>query len=219
MPKFAAGAARFRSETYARHKDLFDRLASGQAPEALFITCADSRIDPAMITSSLPGDIFVLRNAGNIVPPHSDLTSGMSASIEFAVAALKVKHIVVCGHTECGAMKGALDLDALGGLPQVRKWLLHSVAAVETVRAGGADPTSAEGMRALLRANVLLQLLHLRSHPTVAAGVASGEVTLHGWVYDIATGDIEAHDPGSNGFHPVEDHYRDAIAEIAASGH
>ena len=205
--KIAEGAARFQTDTYPEHADLFEGLAGGQSPETLFITCADSRIDPAMITSSLPGEIFVLRNAGNIVPPHGPQTSGMAASIEFAIAALGVRHVVVCGHTECGAMKGATDMDGLAGLPRVRDWLLHSVAAVGAVHAGGMDPSSDEGMRALLRENALLQLIHLRTHPTVAAAEASGDLTLHAWVYDIRTGAVEAHDPATGGFAPVSERY------------
>lgn len=217
MPKIAAGVARFQSETYPARRDLFERLATGQSPETLFITCADSRIDPAMLTATEPGEIFVLRNAGNIVPPHSDAASGMAASVEFAIAALKVRHVVVCGHTECGAMKGATDMDGLDGLPQVKRWLGHSTEAVERVRGQGHDPQSGEGMRALLRENVLLQLEHLRGHPTVASGEADGTLTLHGWVYDIRTGDVEAHDPDTGAFSPVAERYREAIA--GAVGH
>lgn len=217
MPNIAAGVVRFQSEIYPKHRELFERLATGQSPEALFITCADSRIDPAMVTASQPGDIFVLRNAGNIVPPHEETASGMTASIEFAVAALKVRHIVVCGHTECGAMKGATDMNGLDGLPRVRDWLAHSAEAVETVRGRGEDPASPEGMTALLRENVLLQLAHLRSHPTVAAGLENGSLTLHGWVYDIRSGAVEAHDESTGAFLPVETRYADAIAAQAAA--
>ena len=217
MPKVASGVVHFQSKIYPEHRDLFERLATGQSPETLFITCADSRIDPSMITSSKPGDIFVLRNAGNIVPPHEETASGMTASIEFAIAALKVRHIVVCGHTECGAMKGATDMDGLDGLPRVRDWLGHSVEAVDRVRNKGQDLASADGMTSLLQENVRLQLEHLQTHPTVSTAVKAGDLTLHGWVYDIKTGGVDAYDPGADTFLPVEERYRDVIASAALS--
>ena len=123
MPHFAAGVVKFQNEVYPEKKELFEKLSQGQAPEALFITCSDSRIETAMITQTEPGELFICRNAGNIVPPHTNQTGGMTASIEFAVAALKVPHIVICGHTECGAMKGAMNTDSLTTLPHVKEWL------------------------------------------------------------------------------------------------
>ena len=113
MPKFAAGVIEFQNTVYPEKKELFEKLSQGQSPEALFITCSDSRIETAMITQTDPGELFICRNAGNIVPPHTTHTGGMTASIEFAVAALKVPHIVICGHTECGAMKGAMNPEGL----------------------------------------------------------------------------------------------------------
>ena len=133
MPKFAAGVVEFQQSVYPEKKDLFEKLAQGQSPEALFITCSDSRIETAMITQTNPGELFICRNAGNIVPPHTNHTGGMTASIEFAVAALRVPHIVVCGHTECGAMKGAMNPEGLDTLPHVKEWLSYSRAAVQIV--------------------------------------------------------------------------------------
>src|SRR5210317_1739618 len=133
MPHFAAGVVKFQNEVYPQKKELFEKLSQGQDPEALFITCSDSRIETAMITQTDPGELFICRNAGNIVPPHVTHTGGMTASIEFAVAALKVPHIVICGHTECGAMKGAMNPEGLDGLPHVREWLGFTQAAVAVV--------------------------------------------------------------------------------------
>ena len=116
MPKFAAGVVHFQNDVYPKKKELFEKLSKGQSPEALFITCSDSRIETAMITQTDPGELFICRNAGNIVPPHTTATGGMTASIEFAVAALQVPHIVICGHTECGAMKGAMNIAGLDAL-------------------------------------------------------------------------------------------------------
>ena len=188
MPKFAAGVVRFQNEVYPEKKDLFEKLSKGQSPEALFITCSDSRIETAMITQTDPGELFICRNAGNIVPPHTNHTGGMTASIEFSVAVLNVPHIVVCGHTECGAMKGAMNPEGLDSLPHVKEWLGYSKAAVDVVDELAAEGNEEERMQTLLQQNVILQLQHLRTHPSVAARLARGDLALHGWVYDIGDG-------------------------------
>ncbi len=216
MPRFAAGVVRFQTEVYPQHKALFETLAKGQSPEALFITCSDSRIETAMLTQTAPGELFICRNAGNIVPPHTQQTGGMTASIEFAVAVLKVPHIVICGHTECGAMKGAMNPEGLDALPHVKEWLGFSKAAVDVVAHIAEGKSDAEKMQVLLEQNVLLQLNHLRTHPTVAARLAAGEVKLHGWVYDIRTGDVNAFDEAQGRFVPVPELY---AAEVAAHLH
>jgi carbonic anhydrase len=214
MPHFAAGVIKFQNEVFPQKKELFERLSKGQAPEALFITCSDSRIETAMITQTDPGELFICRNAGNIVPPHTSQTGAMTASIEFAVAALKVPHIVICGHTECGAMKGALNPDSLASLPHVKEWLGYSKAAVDVVHelAPDADPKEREKM--LLEQNVILQLMHLRTHPSVAARLAKGDLKLHGWVYDIETGGVGAFDEASNSFIPVDERYAKEMANL-----
>ncbi|MEH6559419.1 MAG: carbonic anhydrase [Oceanicoccus sp.] len=218
MPKFATGVIRFQNEVYPQKKELFEKLSKGQAPEALFITCSDSRIETAMITQTDPGELFICRNAGNIVPPHMTQAGGMTASIEFAVAALEVPHIVICGHTECGAMKGAMDLDSLASLPHVKEWLSYTKAAVDVVDAiapeGASDETR---MQLLLEQNVILQLQHLKTHPSVAARLAKGNLRLHGWVYDIKTGDVKAFDEVENKFVPVDARYAKEVAAMAAA--
>lgn len=213
MPHFAAGVVKFQNEVFPEKRDLFERLSQGQAPEALFITCSDSRIETAMITQTDPGELFICRNAGNIVPPHTTQTGGMTASIEFAVGVLKVPHIVICGHTECGAMKGAMNPEGLTSLPHVKEWLGYAKAAVDIVRHTCADQDESAQMLALLKQNVVLQLQHLKTHPTVAVALAKAAVRLHGWVYDIKTGDVHAYDEGSNAWMPVDRLY---AAEIAA---
>ncbi|WP_017670241.1 carbonic anhydrase [Blastomonas sp. AAP53] len=219
MPHFAAGVVRFQTEVFPEKQELFESLAKGQSPEALFITCSDSRIETAMITQTEPGELFICRNAGNIVPPHTQQTGGMTASIEFAVAALKVPHIVVCGHTECGAMKGAMNLAGLDSLPHVREWLGYTRAAVEVVNHIGADLDEAGKMNLLLEQNVILQLNHLKTHPSVAARMAAGELQLHGWVYDIRTGDVKAYHAETETFIPVHEHYASEMAAIALAKH
>lgn len=213
MPRFAAGVVRFQEEVFPAKQALFEQLSTGQSPEALFITCSDSRIETAMLTQTEPGELFVCRNAGNIVPPHTSQTGGITASIEFAVAVLKVPHIVICGHTECGAMKGAMDMESVASLPHVSQWLGYARAAVEVVEHIGAGQSDAARMSLLLEQNVLLQLQHLRTHPSVAARVAAGTLTVHGWVYDIKTGVVTAFDEAQNRFVPVPERYADEIVE------
>jgi len=210
MEKVVSGVVKFKSSSYEERKVLFAELANGQSPEVLFITCADSRIDPNMVTQTEPGDLFIIRNAGNIVPPHSRIAGGVTASIEFAVAALGVKHIVVCGHTDCGAMKGALNPAALSDLPHVQNWLDHSRAAVEVVKAKRGQATNEE-LDCITEENVLLQLQHLRTHPAVASKLSSGEVDLHGWVYDIKHGTVSAYDDVEKAFVLFEERYSHLI--------
>lgn len=208
MKKLLAGVCKFKEEVFPEKKALFSELAVGQDPRILFITCADSRIDPNLITQTVPGELFICRNAGNIVPPHERNAGGTTASIEFAVTALGVKHIVVCGHTDCGAIKGAMNPESLKSLPHVSDWLAHTEAAVAAVHARheGLRP---EHLAELTQENVVLQLRHLMTHPAVAAAVATGKAQLHGWVYDIGKGDIQCYDGRDDVWRAVEDVYND----------
>jgi carbonic anhydrase len=213
MDKIAAGVLRFQKEIFAGRRELFERLAEGQTPRALFITCSDSRIDPNLMTQTQPGELFISRNTGNIVPPHTNHTGAMTAAIEYAVGALKVPHIIVCGHSECGAMKGAMDTDALADFPHVREWLGHARAANLIANHKGAALGEKERLDLLIRENVLLQIAHLKTHPYVALRVAAGEAQIHGWVYDIKSGAVLAYDDAAADFVPVEEHYREEIAK------
>lgn len=212
MPRIVAGVVKFQDDVFPKQKSLFEQLATGQAPEALFITCSDSRIDPCLMTQTAPGELFIIRNAGNIVPPHTTVTGGMTASIEFAIGALNVSHIVVCGHTQCGAMKGAMDLEALTTLPHTKEWLSYSKAAVQVVKEKNADLEPDEKIDALIKENVLLQIQHLKTHPMVAARLATDKLQIHGWVYDIKNGSVEAYDDVEAEFMPVKEKYRERIA-------
>jgi carbonic anhydrase len=209
------GVLNFREKVYPERKDLFGTLANGQSPHVLFITCSDSRIDPNLVTSADPGDLFICRNAGNIIPPHSTETGGMTASVEYAVAVLGVEDIVICGHTDCGAIKGALNVEQLKGLPHVKEWLSHCRSAMEIVRErNGIDSEACIGHEHLgeaIEENVLQQLQHLRTHPAVAAKLATGKVRLHGWVYDIEKGEIRCSDGG-----PFTDFQELYAAEVTA---
>jgi carbonic anhydrase len=208
MEKLIQGIAEFRNKDFKERKTLFKELATGQSPEVLFITCSDSRIDPGMITQTEPGDLFIIRNAGNIVPPHTMPGGGNTATIEYAVSVLGVKDIIICGHTDCGAMKGAMNPDSLKSLPHVSNWLGHSLAALARVKARHSDLCEDHTLE-MIQENVLLQLKHIETHPSVASKLAVGEVKLHGWIYDIAKGEVTCFDPEQGGFVPVEEWYRD----------
>ena len=193
MPHFVDGFFKFKKEIFPENEALFETLSHGQSPEALFITCADSRIETAMITQTKPGDLFVCRNAGNIVPLHDDYTDGMSASIEYAVAVLNVPHVVICGHSGCGAMAGAMAPEKLDALPLVKDFLCQCEPAVDYVRENGQGKSDDEKMSMLIQQNVLLQIENLKTHPSVAKRLELGDLMLHGWVYDIKSGTMQAY--------------------------
>jgi carbonic anhydrase len=194
VDKLLGGVSRFQKDVYPQHRDLFEELASRQRPEALFITCADSRIDPCLLTQTKPGELFICRVIGNIVPPYPDRVGGVSATIEYAVGVLKVPEVIVCGHTDCGVMRGALNPDALGAFPNVSAWLRFADVADRE-----AEP-SPEFLLSLTERNVVAQLRNLRTHPAVAGRVAQGDLALHGWVYHIGPGTVTAYDEGSGRF-------------------
>ena len=193
------GVRHFSLRVFPEKQRMFNELAGGQEPHTLFITCADSRISPGMITQQPPGEMFVLRNIGNIVPAYGEMLGGVSAAVEYAVVALRVKHIIVCGHSDCGAMKAMLDPAAhrLDAMPTVSTWLRNAETARAVMQALHPDITGPEAVSALARQNVLLQLDHLRTHPSVAVRVAEGQLLLQGWLYDIASGAIQIFDGAS----------------------
>lgn len=210
MKKIISGLTDFKNQSYDQRKELFATLANGQSPEVLLITCADSRIDPNLITHSEPGDLFICRNAGNIVPPFGNVTGGMTASIEFGVAALGIEHIIICGHTDCGAMKGAMKPESLGALPSVASWLSFTRAATAVVKERHGELCD-EHLNEVTEQNVILQMTHLETHPAVAAKLASGKVEIHGWVYDIEAGIVRCYDEEKNAFVTMEEKYYDII--------
>jgi carbonic anhydrase len=203
METLLEGVRAFRENYFKRERGLFESLAERQEPQALFITCSDSRIDPNLLTQTRPGEIFVMRNAGNIVPSYDALSGGESATIEYAVAVLKVSDIIVCGHSNCGAMKALINRESLAGLPAVASWLAHAGQAHGTLFESGAQTDDANLLDRLIEKNVLIQLENLRTHPAVACGIAEGSLRLHGWVYRIHAGDVLMHDPARSKFIPA----------------
>jgi carbonic anhydrase len=207
MDNIIQGVTRFRSSVFERESALYRRLAhDGQQPQALVISCADSRVVPELIAQCGPGELFVCRNAGNIVPPFSEMMGGVSSAIEYAVVALGVRDIVVCGHSDCGAMKALLHPEALETMPNVKAWLRHSHAAHRVVCEGypaGIDSKAAA--RALALENVVVQLNHLRTHPSVAARIATGQLSLHGWFFELESGTMLALDGARGCFVPLDE--------------
>ena len=194
MQKLIQGIHQFQEENFRPLQGLFEQLSKGQNPETLFITCSDSRIDPNLLTRSKPGDLFILRNAGNIVPPHGTASGGEAATIEFAVAGLGVRDIIICGHSHCGAMKGLLQPEMFARLPAVASWLSHAETTRRIVRDNYGDLDGDRLVAATIEENVLVQLEHLRTLPAVASRLVRGDLHLHGWVYKIETGEVFAYD-------------------------
>lgn len=214
MQKLITGIHQFQEVQFRPLQGLFEQLSRGQSPETLFITCSDSRIDPNLLTRSQPGELFILRNAGNIVPPHGAANGGEAATIEFAVAALGVKDIIICGHSHCGAMKGLLEPEAVAKLPAVSSWLSHAETTRRIVHENYSHLDGAKLITATVEENVLVQLENLRTLPSVASRLVRGDLHLHGWVYKIETGEVFAYDPATGQFVPVAE-YRYPVKESA----
>ena len=205
LEKLKEGIHKFQTDVYPPNAEIYRKAGSEpQKPSTLIVTCADSRIDPELITQSGPGEIFVTRNIGNLVPAYGEMMGGVSAVIEYAVSALKVKHIAVCGHSDCGAMKALLNPASLENLPSVKNWMRNAEAALSVADSlTPKDEAHANRLKRLTEENVLLQIQHLKTHPSVAGAVARKELTLSGWVYDIGNGQVRISEDGSRTFRPV----------------
>lgn len=203
MEKIVRGIHHFQTTQFNEQQELFAQLAQGQQPETLLITCSDSRIVPDLLTQTQPGELFVIRNAGNIIPPYGAANGGEGATVEFAIGALNVKHVVVMGHSHCGAMKGLLQPDGLTNLPLVANWLKHAETTRRVAVESYPDLNANDLLNATIKENVLVQLDNLRTYPIVAARLAKGELTFHAWVYEIESGRILAYDSSLARFAPV----------------
>ena len=204
MEKLLNGIHQFQDDVFVPNREFFRKLVDGQHPQALFITCSDSRIVPDLICQTDPGDLFVLRNAGNIVPPYApNAASGEAATIEYAILGLGVRNIVVCGHTRCGAMVAVADPSCTANMPRVRQWLEHAQAGAEIVCSCYNHLTGEARAKVLVQENVLVQMEHLRTHPAVAAALSVGELKLHAWVYKMETGEVFVYDAATGQFNLV----------------
>lgn len=207
MRNLLAGIHTFRRDGFGSQRSLMQRLAvDGQRPQIALVSCSDSRVLPEMFTQAAPGDIFLVRNAGNIVPSPSSISDapGEAASLEFAVEVLRVRDVVVCGHTGCGAVEAILNPESIAGLPNLERWLLSSQETGRIVRERYAHLEGKALMRVAVAEHVLVQLEHLRALPFIARRLEEPDFSVHGWVYDIATGDVSVYDVVAEEFVPLE---------------
>ncbi|SPZ60511.1 Carbonic anhydrase 1 [Serratia quinivorans] len=202
MKEVIEGFLKFQREAFVERTALFQRLATQQSPRTLFISCSDSRLVPELITQREPGDLFVIRNAGNIVPSFGPEPGGVSASVEYAVSALGVEDIVICGHSDCGAMTAIATCQCLQHMPTVANWLRYADSA-KVVNQAYQHASENEKVSSMVRENVIAQLNNIKTHPSVALAFEQGRLKLHGWVYDIASGGIEALDGETRRFIPL----------------
>lgn len=200
------GLNEFHDNYFITHRDLFEHLSHGQTPEVLIITCSDSRIDPFLITQSQPGDLFVIRNIGNIIPPYGAANKAEGAGIEYAVQALGIKDIVICGHSHCGAMKGLLQIGNLAQqMPLVYDWLKqYAEPTRRLVMDNYAHYPSDKLLKIAIEQNVLTQIENLETYPIIRSRLHSAQLTLHAWIYEIESGEVFAYDANIGQFKIIE---------------
>ena len=205
MKKLIEGALQFQRDVFPQQRELYRQLASGQSPRWLFIACSDSRVMPSVLVQTGPGELFICRNAGNIVPAHGDSSGGVSATIEYAVQVLRVKHIIVCGHSDCGAMKAVLHPEKVANLPAVAKWVSYADRARAVVLESSNGDSEARLLDRLTQENVLAQLDNLRTLPSVAAKLRTKALAIHGWLYDIEHGEFRAWDAAADTWRSLQE--------------
>ncbi|BCG03362.1 carbonic anhydrase (plasmid) [Paraburkholderia sp. PGU19] len=205
MQEIIDGFLKFQRDVFPARKELFRKLATSQTPRTLFISCSDSRMVPELVTQREPGDLFVIRNAGNIVPSFGPEPGGVSATVEYAVAALGVTDVVICGHSDCGAMTAVATCKCLDHMPAVANWLRYADSA-KLVNESRDHADERERVDSMVRENVIAQLNNLKTHPSVALALAQGRLKLHGWVYDIESGSIDALDSTTRQFVSLAEH-------------
>lgn len=198
MKNLLPGLRKFNQDVFPQKQELFESLAQGQAPHTLMIACSDSRIDPGLVTQTQPGEIFLIRNAGNIIPPFGAANSGEEATIEFAVAGLKVRNIVVCGHSKCGAMAALSQGANLEKLPSLKRWLGHAAATKRRLE----DSPRLHDLTEVVGENVLVQVSNLKTHPAVSAALAHNKLKIYAWVYHFENGEVFVYDTEHNEFIP-----------------
>ena len=201
MKKLINGLREFKTNYFCTHLELFEQLAHGQKPRVLFITCSDSRIDPNLITQTEVGELFVIRNAGNIIPPFGAANGGEGAAVEYAIHALGIEQIVVCGHSHCGAMKGLLQLNKLQeDMPLVYDWLKHAEATRRLVKENYNHYQGEELLEVTIAENVLTQIDNLKTYPVIHSKLYQGKLKIYGWIYHLETGEVLAYDPENHAY-------------------
>jgi carbonic anhydrase len=204
IKRLVKGLRDYRQSHYCNHQDLFEQLSHGQKPRVLFITCSDSRIDPNLLTQTDLGELFVIRNAGNIIPPYGATNGGEGASVEYAIHALGIEEVIVCGHSHCGAMKGLLKLQKLEeDMPLVSEWLRHTEATRRLLKENYSHLEGEELIEMAVAENVLTQLENLRTYPVIHSRMHQGKLNLYGWIYQIENADVLAYNPDSDAFEPI----------------
>jgi carbonic anhydrase len=213
IAKFLSGFMRFQSEFFCQDNKLFGELREGQSPKALVIACSDSRVEPAHLTGSDPGDLFVVRNVANLVPPYEDQAKrqagsppthhGVSSAVEYAVKHLKVEHIIVLGHGQCGGIMTLLNDEAVAQTEFIGPWVNIARAARDEVLAKMPDADAHEQQKACEQASILLSLENLLTFPWVWERVARRELYLHGWYFDMAKGELLGYLPQTGAFEPL----------------
>jgi len=198
-----AGVTRFQQQVFPKRRLLFEKLAKAQKPKALFLTCADSRVVPSLITHTGPGELFVERNPGNLVPVYREEAVGVSASIEYAVSVLRVEHVIICGHSDCGVVKGILHPDKVAQLPAVARWMEFGLPARNALLEEYPHLPEAEQLPILTEFNVLSQIDNLYTHPSVLQALREGRLTVHGWVYHIESGEVREFNAESRCFETI----------------
>jgi carbonic anhydrase len=203
MKKLIKGIREFKKSFYCTHIDLYEELAQGQHPRALIVCCSDSRVGPELLTNAKPGEIFVIRNAGNIIPPYGATNGGEGASIEYAVEALGIRNIVVCGHSHCGAMKGLLKLNTLEEkMPLVYNWLKHAEATRLLIKENYTHLEGEELLNATIAENVLTQIENLKTYPSIHSKLYDGTLKIYAWIYDMDRGEVWAYDAEKHAYIP-----------------
>jgi len=210
MKKLVRGLREFRANYFSTHRELFEQLSHKQKPRVLFITCSDSRIDPTLITQAAPGELFVIRNAGNIIPPFGATNGGEGATVEYAIHALGIEQIVVCGHSHCGAMKGMLQLGTLEEeMPLVYDWLRHAEATRRLVMENYGEYEGEELLEVAIAENVLTQIDNLRTYPVIHSRLYQGRLKIYGWIYHIESGEVFAYDAADHTYVPLPQFFGD----------
>ncbi len=206
MKGMIRGLSDFYTNYFCTHQEMFERLSQSQTPEVLFITCSDSRIDPNLLTQTQPGELFIIRNVGNIIPTYGTINSGEGAAIEYAVHTLGVKDIIICGHSHCGAMKGLLQLGNLADeMPLVYEWLKHHAEPTRLlVQENYKEYSGEELLKVTIEENILTQIQNLETYPVIRSKLHSGQLYLHAWVYEIETGKVFAYNASNSQFVPIE---------------
>ena len=203
MQQLVKGVREFLTNIHPKKEGLFRKLGNGQSPHTMMVTCSDSRIDPALITQTEPGELFVIRNAGNMIPPWKASSGGEGASVEFGVNALKVRNIIVCGHACCGAMAALAKGADLSQLPATAAWLQYAEATRQ--RHAGREKEGRGGVDGFVEENVLVQVQNLKTHPAVSTALKEGRLLISGWVYDFRDGDIRIYSLSRENFISVRE--------------